>query len=236
MTNTLSCIIVEDNDLDRIAIEAELMNFNHLRLLGSFSNALEAMECISTLQPDILFLDIDLPDMTGLQLFDKINSYSPTCVVITSYPEYASQCFELKVFDYILKPVENQRFNQVVNRLVDFSQLKQKARAYDVLFKHEEIIFKVGLSTVKLNSSEILYLEAFGDYTKIVTENKVYLTLATLSNFLELLPPGKFIRIHRSYVIAVNKVRSLNVKKIDIGTSVLPIGRTYLKEAKQTFK
>jgi DNA-binding LytR/AlgR family response regulator len=236
MTNTLSCIIVDDNYLDRIAVEAEVMNFNHLRLLGSFSNALEAMESISTLQPDILFLDINLPDITGLQLFDKIDNYSPACVIITSYPDYASQCFELKVFDYILKPVESHRFKSTVQRIDDFTRLKQKANAYDVLFKHEEIIFKVGLSTVKLNSSEILYLEAFGDYTKIVTENKVYLTLATLSNFLESLPAGKFMRIHRSYVIAVNKVRSLNVKNIDIGTSVLPIGKTYLKEAKQTFK
>lgn len=236
MTNTLSCIIIDDNYLDRIAVEAEVMNFNHLRLLGSFSNALEAMESISTLQPDILFLDIDLPDITGLQLFGKIDSYSPTCVIITSYPEYASHCFELKVFDYILKPVESERFSTAVQRIDDFNRLKHKANAYDVLFQNEEIIFKVGLSIVKLNCSEIFYLEAFGDYTKIVTENKVYLTLTTLSNFLESLPAGKFMRIHRSYVIAINKVKSLNVKYIDIGTNILPIGKTYLKEAKQTFK
>lgn len=236
MTNTLSCIIVDDSNLDRTAVEAELKNFGHLKLLGSFSSAIEAMESIRKMQPDVLFLDVDMPEVTGLQLVSKIDSYSPACVIITSYPEYAMQCFELKIFDYILKPLESQRFNATVQRLDDFTMLKQKANAYDVLFKTDEIIFKTGLSTTKLNSNEILYLEAFGDYTKIVTENRVYLTLATLSNFLESLPIGKFIRIHRSYVIAINKVSCLHSKNINLGSHTLPIGKTYLKEAKQTFK
>jgi DNA-binding LytR/AlgR family response regulator len=236
MTNTLSCIIVDDNYLDRVAVEAAVMNFNHLKLLGSFPNALEAMESISTFRPDVLFLDVDLPDITGLQLFVKIDCYSPTCVIITSCPEYASRCFELKIFDYILKPIESERFNCVVQRISDFVQLRQKARAYDLLFGYEDVTFKVGLLTVKLNSGEILYLESFGDYTKIVTEKKVYLTLATLSKFLESLPSGKFIRIHRSYVVAINKVKSLTVKNIDVGANIIPIGKTYLKAAKQTFK
>ncbi|WP_316837144.1 LytTR family DNA-binding domain-containing protein [Pedobacter nutrimenti] len=236
MLNTLSCIVVDDSYLDRTTVEAELENFNHLKLLGSFSNAVAAMEMIRVLQPDVLFLDVDMPGITGLQLFDKIDSYSPACIIITSFPEYAPYGFELKIFDYILKPLETHRFNLTVQRLQDFTMLKQKASAYDVLFKQDEIIFKEGLNTIKLSSSEIIYLEAFGDYTKIVTEKKVYLTLTTLSHFLESLPAGKFMRIHRSYVVAINKVKRFNVKNIEVGTTTLPVSKTHLKEAKQTFK
>lgn len=236
MTNILTCIIVDDNHLDRIAIETELNNFSQLKLLGSFANAIEAMEPISILQPSILFVDVNMPEISGLELFGNIDTYLPTCVVISAYPEYACQCFELKIFDYILKPLESHRFGHTIKRLEDFTQLKRKAGAYDVLFEYEFVIFKEGLSAVKLHTSQIIYLEAFGDYTKIVTEQKVHLTLATLSNFLESLPTGKFIRIHRSYVIAKNKVSCVNVKNVELGKHVLPIGKTYLKTAKQTFK
>jgi DNA-binding LytR/AlgR family response regulator len=139
-------------------------------------------------------------------------------------------------FDYILKPVISERFNDAVKRLADFINIKERARAYSAMIEDEKIAFKEGHNAVYLSVNDIVYLEAFGDYTKVVTPAKNYLTLATLSNFLQSLPPGRFMRVHRSYVIAINKVKSLNVKNIDIGTSILPIGKTYLKEAKQTFK
>jgi DNA-binding LytR/AlgR family response regulator len=211
--NTLSCIIVDDSYLDRAAVQSELENVRHLKLLGSFSNAIAAMEMIRARQPDVLFLDVDMPGVTGLQLFNSVDSYTPACIIISAYPEYAVQGFELKIFDYILKPLDSHRFQLSIQRLLDFSMLKQKASAYDVLFQQEEIIFKEGLNTMKINSSEIIYLEAFGDYTKIVTEKKRYLTLRTLSDFLDALPEGKFMWIHRSYVVAVHKVQRLNVKK-----------------------
>ncbi|NQX42137.1 DNA-binding response regulator, LytR/AlgR family [Pedobacter steynii] len=236
MLNTLSCIIVDDSYLDRITVQSELENVKQLKLLGSFSNAIAAMEMIRLRQPDVLFLDVDMPGVTGLQLFNSVDSYAPACIIISAYPEYAVQGFELKIFDYILKPLDSHRFQLSVQRLLDFSMLKQKASAYDVLFQQEEIIFKEGLNTMKINSNEIIYLEAFGDYTKIVTEKKRYLTLKTLSDFLDALPEGKFMRIHRSYVVAVHKVQRLNVKNIEVGTRILPIGKSHLKAARQRFK
>jgi DNA-binding LytR/AlgR family response regulator len=239
MTNTLSCIIVDDNYLDRIAVETELGNFDHLKLLGSFSNAMEALEMVRTCKPDVLFMDVNMPDITGLQLLRCIGgiaSYTPICIIISSFPDYALEGFELNVFDYILKPVISERFNDAVKRLADFINIKERARAYSAMIEDEKIAFKEGHNAVYLSVNDIVYLEAFGDYTKVVTPAKNYLTLATLSNFLQSLPPGRFMRVHRSYVIAINKVKSLNVKNIDIGTSILPIGKTYLKEAKQTFK
>jgi len=236
MANALSCIVVDDSYLDRIAVETALKTFSHIKLLGSFENAMEALESISANKPDLLFLDVDMPDVSGLDLFKNLNKCAPLCVVISSYPEYALECFELKIFDYILKPLEPDRFGTCIKRLEDFLALKEKAQSYDVLFDCESIVFKEGYTTVRLQSSEVIYLEAFGDYTKIVTEKKTYLTLATLSSFLESLPLGKFMRIHRSYVIAISKVQCFHLKQIDMGTGMLPVGKTYLREARSAFK
>jgi DNA-binding LytR/AlgR family response regulator len=171
-----------------------------------------------------------------LQLFKSIDNYKPVCIVISSHPEYAIEGFELKVFDYLLKPLTSDRFSDCIKRFNDFLILKEKAESYDVLIEHKTIVFKQGYSVITLDINEIIYLEAFGDYTKIVTNRKTYLTLATLSNFLESLPEREFMRIHRSYVVAISKVHCVHIKSIDMGETMLPIGKTYLSEARQIFK
>ncbi|PWS30726.1 LytR/AlgR family response regulator transcription factor [Pedobacter paludis] len=227
MNNILSCIIIDDSDLDRKAVENEVFNYPDLKIIGSFDNCLEALNFFSLNKPDILFVDIDMPDITGLEFIRTINNTSTANIIISSHPEYALEGFQLKVFDFILKPLETQRFNDTIKRLKDFNQLKNKAEAYDVLFDHEEVVFKDGLTTVKLNAGDIFYLEAFGDYTKIVTEKKVHLTLTTLSKFLDSLPTDKFVRIHRSYAVAKDKITAKNAVFVGVGDMNLPIGKTY---------
>jgi DNA-binding LytR/AlgR family response regulator len=236
MIKTLSCIVIDDAPLDRQAVETEIHNYPELKLSGSFDNCMEALSFFERHKPQVLFVDIDMPDINGLDFIRSINQSDSVNIIISSHPEYALQGFQLKVFDFILKPVETERFDSTIQRLRNFLQLKEKAEAYDVLFENEKVIFKEGHNLVNLNANEILYLEAYGDYTKIVTEKKSYLTLTTLSNFIESLPAGKFMRIHRSYVIATNKVNSFNQKTVEIGASTLPVGKTYLREAKQAFK
>ena len=236
MTKPLSCIVIDDCPLDRQAVENEIFSYPDLKLSGSFDNCIDALSFFNTCKPDVLFVDIDMPEINGLDFIRSINQSNCINVIVSSHPEYALQGFQLKVFDFILKPVEISRFCSSIQRINDFIQLKSKAEAYDVLFENEKVIFKDGHNSVTLSLNEILYLEAYGDYTKIVTEKKSHLTLTTLSSFLESLPAGKFMRIHRSYVIAINKVQCFNIKSIDMGTSILPIGKTYLREAKQAFK
>lgn len=233
MTSALTCIIIDDDDLDRLAVEAELANYPHLRLIGSFGNCLEALPFFNQHRPDVLFTDIDMPEVTGMEMIKTINHLGSINIIISSYPEYALQGFQLKAFDFILKPLESERFRESIKRIEDFTQLKSKADAYDVLFENEKIIFKEGHKIVNISAKEVIYLEAYGDYTKIVTGSKVYLTLITLSSFLDSLPSGKFIRIHRSYVIAIGKVKCLDAKHVDMGTSQLPIGKTYLRGTKE---
>lgn len=232
----LSCIVIDDSELDRKSIETELSNYPDLKLSASFDNGLEALSFFKTHQSDVLFVDIDMPEITGLDFIKAINQTKTIPIIVSSHPEFALEGFQLNVFDFILKPVETNRFNDTVLRLRDFIKLKEKAEAYDVLFENEKVIFKDGHNTLIVSANEILYLEAYGDYTKIVTENKSHLTLAALSSFVESLPAGKFLRIHRSYVIAINKVKALRTKNIEIGINILPVGKTYIREAKQIFK
>lgn len=236
MGDPLTCIVVDDSDLDRKSVENEIYRSPVLKLVGSFDNCIEALSFFNVQHPNILFVDIDMPDINGLEFIRTINNTNSINVIISSHPEYALEGFQLKVFDFILKPVETDRFESCIKRVEEFIELKNKAKAYDILFEEEKILFKEGHSIISLHANEVLYLEAYGDYTKIVTEKKSYLTLATLSNFLDSLPNGKFIRIHRSYVISINKVRGMNLKTINMGTEAIPIGKTYIKETKQLFK
>jgi DNA-binding LytR/AlgR family response regulator len=236
MKDTLTCIIIDDDDLDRMAVEAELSNFLNIKTLGSYNNPIEAIGAIQGQKPDILFLDIDMPEINGLTLIKTIADLNLITVIISSHPEYALEGFQLKVFDFILKPIEENRFLNCYHRITEFKQLQAKAEAYDVLFDNEKVIFKEGYNLITLSTHEILFLEAFGDYTKIVTAEKSHLTLTTLANFLNSLPKGKFLRVHRSYVIAISKMNSFSSKIVSIANHCIPIGKTYLKEAKQALK
>lgn len=235
MKNPLSCIVIDDCDLDRKSVELELLNHNDLNIIGSFNNCIEALSFYNRYQPDVLFVDIDMPEVNGLEFIKSLNNSESVNVIISSHAEYALEGFQLKVFDFILKPLETERFDGTINRIRDFIQLKNKAEAYDVLFEQEQIVFKDGLTTIKLNVFDIIYLEAFGDYTKIVTDKKVHLTLATLSKFLSSLPVNKFVRIHRSYVVSINRIKAFNAKQVDMGCNLLAVGKTYLKETKKIF-
>lgn len=237
MKEKLSCIIIDDDELDRLAVEAELNLHYGIKSLGSFASAIEALSVMQTAKPDILFLDIDMPELNGLEFVKCTSSFNTINVIISSHPEYALAGFQLDVFDFILKPLETARFTHTIDRIYDFAQLKNKANAYDVLFENEKIIFKEGHTVVNLNANEVIYLEAYGDYTKIVTDKKDHLTLTTLGSFLESLPGGKFQRIHRSYVVPTVRIASYAVKSLTLTNGVvLPIGKTYLKETKQVLK
>ena len=231
MNAPLSCIVIDDCDLDRQSVENEINNSAGLQLIGSFGNCIEALNTFH-LKPDILFIDIDMPEINGLDFIRTIKNFNTINIIISSHPEYALEGFQLKVFDYILKPLESDRFENTVRRLLDFKQLKNKAEAYDVLFERENVVFKDGITTKSVNVNDVLYLEAFGDYTKIVTETKVHLTLATLTRFIDSLPSGKFMRIHRSYAVLKDKISTIGHKEVCIAGKILPIGKTYYKNTK----
>lgn len=223
----LKYVVIDDDEIDRAVIETEAAKFSFLQKIASCSNPLEALEIITKFELDIIFLDIEMPGLSGIELIRKKNPTSALPVFVTSHPEFALESYELDAFDYLLKPVSSERFATCALRLRDFYQMRTKACAFDTEEETNFIIIKQGYDKYKIPIHDILYLEAMRDYTRITTTTKQYLVLTTLNGIIEKLPLGIFVRIHRSYVVNRNKVDAIQKNKINIQSQVLPIGKSY---------
>ena len=226
----LKYVIVDDEEIDRAAVEVEAVKFPFLHKIASCSNPVEALEIIALSNPEVIFLDIEMPGISGIDFLRKKNHSMALPILITSHPEFALEGFELEVFDYLLKPLSSERFASCAFRLRDFFQMRTKAYAFDTEQEKNFIIIKQGYDKYKIAIGEILYLEAMKDYTKIVTESQQYLVLSTLNGIIEKLPENKFVRIHRSYVVNKNKVDSVQKNNIKIQSVELPVGKLYRHE------
>src|SRR5690606_24236814 len=202
----------------------EATKFNFLNNIGVFDNAQQALASISKKAPDILFSDIEMPGITGIEMMKQIIGQVPAPVFITSHPEYALQSFDLEIFDYLLKPINSERFSKCINRLEEFFVLHQKAMAIDNREEgNDYMIIKQGYDKFKVNFDEILYLEAMKDYTKICTaEKQNYLVVETLGGLLQQLPSDRFQRIHRSYIVNIGRITHFSTNKFWVGTHGLP--------------
>jgi|SRR6185437_5854287 len=226
----LKYVIIDDEEIDRIVIETEVEKFSFLHKIASCSNTVEALEIISHSKPDVIFLDIEMPGISGIDFLRKKNHSTALPVLVTSHPEFALEGFELDAFDYLLKPITSERFAVCACRLRDFYQMRTKAYAFDTEQENNFIIIKQGYDKYKIAINDILYLEAMKDYTKIVTTEQKYLVLSTLNGIIEKLPKDKFARIHRSYVVNKNKVEVFQKNKVKIHSIELPIGKLYSRE------
>ena len=227
MENTLRYLIVEDDELDRLSVEAEASKFPFFGKMGVCEHALQAMEFLSNHTPDVLFIDIEMPGMSGLELLRRLKGRPILTVFITSHPEFAVDGFELEAFDYLVKPLTAERFARCAMRLRDFAELQHKAFAYEKAIESEAIVIKQGHDKCKIALGDILYLEAMKDYTRLVTKDRPYLVLVTLTDLLAKLPQEKFVRIHRSYAINRDKVTVVKSNKILVGASEIPVGKLY---------
>ncbi|MEO7210475.1 MAG: LytTR family DNA-binding domain-containing protein, partial [Chitinophagaceae bacterium] len=219
-------VIIDDDDTDRKIIELEANKFPFLELTASFENPVEALEILSANTVDLLFLDIEMPGMSGIDFLKKNKYPGILTILITSHPEFALESFDLEVFDYLLKPVSSKRFATCALRIEDFSRMKYKSFAFDEETETNFIIIKQGHDKFKILIQEILYIEAMGDYTRIFTVQQQYLVLSTLNSFAERLPPN-FVRIHRSYIVNSKRIESVQKNKIFIQLKELPVGKLY---------
>ena len=224
---SLKYVIVDDDEIDRAVVETEAAKFSFLQKIASCCNPLEAIEIITRFNPDIIFLDIEMPDFSGIDLLRKKITDSALPVFITSHPEFALESYELEAFDYLLKPLSSERFARCAFRLHDFYKMRVKAFAFDTEQEKDFIIIKQGYDKYKISIHDILYLEAMKDYTRIITTTKQYLVLTTLNGITEKLPADIFVRIHRSYVVNKKKVDAIQKNKISIQSHVLPVGKLY---------
>ena len=223
----LKYVIIDDDEIARAVVEAEADKFSFLKKIAAYSNPVEALEIITLSRPEVVFLDIEMPGLTGIELVRKKMLHSTLPVFITSHPEFALEGYELDAFDYLLKPVSAERFATCAFRLRDFYQMQVKAFAFEAEQEKNFIIIKQGHDKYKIAMNDILYLESMRDYTRITTVEKQYLVLTTLSGIIEKLPTDIFIRIHRGYVVNKQNIDSVLKNKIIIKGNELPIGKLY---------
>jgi DNA-binding LytR/AlgR family response regulator len=227
MSNIMRYLIVDDVEIDRLAIETQASKFSFLSKIASCSHALEAMELIAVSKPDIVFADIEMPDINGLEFVRSLSGQVPVTVFITSHPEFALEGFETEAFDYLMKPIHPERFQRCIFRIRDFFELRSKSFAFDKENHFNYIIVKQGYDKYKILMQDILYLEAMKDYTKIITHTERYLVLGTFSNMMEQLPKDIFTRIHRSYIVNRNKIDAASANKLFISDFEIPVGKSY---------
>ncbi|MBI9059761.1 MAG: response regulator transcription factor [Labilibaculum sp.] len=225
----IKCLIVDDEDLAQDVIEEYINRIDYLQLEGKCKSAVEALSILNTKQIDLLFLDIQMPGLTGIQLLKNISN-PPTVIFTTAYSEFAVEGFELEALDYLIKPIPFGRFIKAVNRY-----FKLKKHDFQITEKKESIstdqpfIFvKSDKKMVKVFLHEILFIESQRNYVSIYLEkDKEIVTLNTISNIQEKLPESNFLRVHRSFVIAINKIETYSSTIIGINNNQIPIGRNY---------
>ena len=223
--NTINCVIVDDEPVARKVIESFVEKIPNLTLVKSCKNAMEAFEILNTQHIDLFFLDINMPDVSGLSLAKTINKKSKI-IFTTAYREYAVDGFNLQAVDYLLKPIAFDRFLQAVNKFFETKIIIQKD-VEENLIKNNFIFVRSERKMVKVVFNEILYIESLSDYIKIYTKNKVLVTRETISNLEVKLPSHQFLRIHRSYIINLNKTDSYTNELVEIDKNAIPISRTY---------
>jgi len=224
---TFRCVIVDDNELDRLTIASYLSKFDDLEIVKICSNASDALLEIEQTEIDILFLDIDMPDMSGLELRKKAKQI-PICIFATDHPEFALESFELETLDYLLKPYSFDRFSLCVNRIRDYMRIRKKALQYESEEERNIFYIKEGHKKVKIFMNDVLYLNAFQNYTMIVTLESKHYVLLSLGSLLKELNFQGFLRVHKSYAVNPDHIVSINAKEIILKSqTVIPIGRSY---------
>ncbi|UUF15877.1 MULTISPECIES: LytR/AlgR family response regulator transcription factor [Flavobacterium] len=227
MMKKYSCIIVDDDEIDRLTVLSFAKKFPILDILGVFDSAEDALPFIEEKKVDILFLDIDMPDLNGIE-FRKQALEIPVCVFITAHPEHAVESFQIETLDFIVKPLKLDRFTQTLNRIEEFMEIKLKASLFEASIGGDTIYIKEGHDQTKVKLHEILYLEALKDYTLIITDKKRHCVLSSIGNLLKEDHFQSFIRIHRSYAVQKQFIQKMNSTEIILNNNVtIPVGRSY---------
>jgi DNA-binding LytR/AlgR family response regulator len=216
----LNCVVVDDSSLQRIVITKLVNNHPNLHLVGDFSNAIEAKNCITVNSVDLVLLDIEMPIINGFDFIDGLK-LKPQIIFITSKAEYALKAFDYNATDYLQKPLLLERFNASIKRAMDLYLMKRES----IEEEGDHIFIKSNLKKLKIFTNKIKWIEAYGDYVKVVTEEDTNLVLSTMKSFEKDLPSEKFIRVHKSYIINIGNVERFNSKFAEIGKTKIPLSR-----------
>lgn len=220
----ISCIIIEDEPLATKVLTDYIQQVPYLELKGSFKDAILATDYLRNNPVDLIFLDIHLPKLKGMAFLKTLIS-PPSVIVTTAYHQYAVEGFNLNVTDYLLKPFEFERFLVAVSKVK--TGQKDRPSAAEVTETRDFIFLNVQKKKVKIQFSDILYIESQREYIKVVTTKAEYIAKMSTHEIEELLPPGLFKRIHRSFIISVNKIESYTAEIVEVNGISIPVGRGY---------
>ncbi len=220
----VKCILVDDEPIARDIIEQYIQDMPQLVLVAKCSDAFEAMHVLQNEDISLVFLDINMPRLSGLNLVRAL-SHPPQIIFITAYPEFAVEGFEVEATDYILKPFSFERFVKAVNKAL--RKMASPSLSLPDPGEHTYLVVKADKRLHKINYQDILYFSAIGDYMKVHTPQKVLITKETLKNIETNLPSHQFIRIHKSYIIAVDAIQYIEGNQVKVNQALLPVGLTY---------
>ena len=215
----MKCIIVDDEKMARLAIRKHCEKVNYLKVVGEYENVMDALDILDQQDVDLIFLDIHLPEMTGI---DLVKNYAqlPMIIFSTHHKDFALEAFEYNVVDYLLKPISFPRFLKAVQK----AKQQHEATPSPGL-ANQEIFIKVDSRLVKLSINDILWVEAKGDYVLFKTDSKGHIVHSTLKNILKKLPTDKFAKVHRSYIVNLGKIIDIEDSTLVIKDKVIPISR-----------
>lgn len=224
----IKCVLVDDEPLAVKVLQNYFINFPEFEIVGVFYNSIEALDFIKNNAVDVAFLDINMPVMSGFELIKLIDT---KVIITTAFREFAVESYDLDVVDYLVKPIPLARFIKSIGKITSEFEVKNNSKSEAVKMDHH-IFIKSDKKMIKILIEDILFIESMKEYIKVVTTDKSYITLKSLTSLTEELPIDKFIRIHKSFTIAIDKIKSIEGNRIQILTHKLPIGRNYGKEVK----
>ncbi len=230
----ISCLIVDDELIAREVIETHLKKIPNVKIIASCGNAIEAFSYIRNNSIDLIFLDINMPEISGISFAKSINK-DIKIIFTTAYRDYAVEGFELQAVDYLLKPISFNRLLKAINNYFEIYS-EQKNTVIENTNRHDFMFVRSDRRMIKIDFNAIIYVESYSDYIKIHLADKTIITRETISAIEAKLPVKNFIRIHRSYIISINNIVSFTNEEIIINKKSLPISRSYKKEVLQVLE
>lgn len=225
----INCLIIDDEPPARDVLRRYVEELPILKLCGECGNAIQALSFLQQQPIDLLFLDIRMPQLNGID-FIKTLKHPPKIIFTTAYSEYALEGYELDVVDYLMKPIRFDRFLKAINKAFPANDLKRPILQPSVHPEKENaafVYFRADRKMVKVLLNDILYVESMKDYVKVFTHTSTIITKQSISSVETMLPEKKFVRTHRSYIVSVDKIKSFTSEVLEIGKSEIPIGKLY---------
>lgn len=222
----INCIIIEDEPLAAEKLAGFIREVKALNLLASFDNAIDALGFIKTNKIDLMFLDIQMAKLTGIQMLENMQQ-KPQVIIVSAYDQYALKGYEFNVTDFLLKPYSFDRFLQAADRAMELHHLKFNNRESAINLNDDVLFIKSGNKIEKITLHTILFIQGMKDYQLIVSENSKTMTLQNLKTIEETLPSKDFCRVHKSYIISINKIENIERNRIKIQDHLIPISETY---------